>query len=213
MAKRINRYSRKEIRELAEMYLNTADSISVCSKKLGMAPSTAKALLDRAVIESVITSDEIDDMESKKKRNCREYGGEGAAIRIEQYYATLRSKKRTFDMPASDKTWYTRMYAFSGYTLEHMAQLYFMPKTMLEKAIEDAIKDNLIDEKTVNEIINKLVDDETGGKLLAEYESLMDLRAQNQQLAAMQRKYDKACKKSCKRATTSAGEQVSFWDT
>ena len=211
MARKAKKYARKDIREMAEMYLNTSQSISVCSKRLGISPSMGKKLLERAVIERVVTSEEVDDMESKEARNCREYGGEGAVVRIKNHFAELRKQRREFQLSDSDKALYTRLYAFSGYTLEHMAQVFFMAQSLLEEAIEGAVKDNLVDDSIVNEVVNALVDDKSGGKLLAEDESLMEIRAQNIQIDKMQRQYDRAVRKAQKMKNC-AGNQTSFLD-
>lgn len=163
MKQRIEQFTRKEIKQIAEAYANTnieqGVATSFCERFKIQGSGLFYKILKKAVIESIVSDEVARKMAKKAAENSEKYGGGKAArSRTESSYRNAFEMRKNFRFSDSQIKGYAMAYAKVPRDMspEEFASINCMTVALLEKTMIAAVIDFLVDEDTATCIMAKL---------------------------------------------------------
>ena len=182
MAKRTAKnFSRKKIWEIATEYANTVDAYSrdYYSREYGISYSTFYTLLERAVIESIVDEETVQNMARKAGNNAAGKAGEGARRRSEKHYEYLLLKRNMYILPKTEAMEYTIKYAYSAYDKRIFCKENYIGTKLFNRTVYKAVLENWVSDEVVIKLKEKSLQKNNSEKVLAFWERLLNYRNGN----------------------------------
>lgn len=159
MAKTARQFSKKEIYDIAVWYATSYHEISagIIADEYMISEATCRKLLDKAVILNVVNDKIVELMAAKAGYNSQVKAGTGGKKCSERHYDMLKAKRASYLPSKKEIIALAKGYAKSAQTKEQYSQDNYITKQLLDRIIYKAIIENLVNDKTVEELKIKSV--------------------------------------------------------
>jgi len=169
--------SRSEVWDVATRY---AGQVKYSHTDFEMAYNSSRsnfyAVLDRAVIENIVDTQTVENMEKKAARNAENKAGEAGRRRTKNHYAYLKSKRREFLLPKKDAIHMTEMYARSVYNKKTFCREHYISEQLLNRSIKKAVIENWVAESVVKQLKEKSTNQNPGAQTYKFWDELLMFR-------------------------------------
>lgn len=152
--KKITDFSRSEIRTIAKQYSRTDDILAI---KYQTSLETMYRILEKAIIQHIVSTEEIELMKKKAISNASSYASAGVIIRVQQHYDMLMQKRNEFLFSKSEAVAIIKDYLSSPLTLrEFCDENYLDTKTFLKTLIQVSVE-KYINNKDFKSVLSKFL--------------------------------------------------------
>lgn len=152
MTRTINDFSRPEMREICNEYVNSRDGsvrTRLC-QKYDITSNVFYAILRKSVIESVVSDDIVNKMSIRAAQNTSRHGGIGAYCNTLKAYAKYIEQRKEFEFSPVDKIFYVIEYANSQMSSDSFIAKYCIERELFNRTITSAIVEGLVNDTVVN---------------------------------------------------------------
>lgn len=179
MAKRTAKdFSRSKIGEIATQYAETPESYShtFFEKEYEISQTTFYTILEKAVIENVVSNETVLEMAGKASSNSSEKAGEPGETRSAKHYKYLIQKRKIYMLPKKEAIDLADRYSKSKLRKKEFAEKYYYTTALMDRTIMKCIIDCWIKDETVSLLKNKALQQHKSEEAIRFWDKLEEMR-------------------------------------
>lgn len=183
MRSAVKDFSRNQMKYISEAYAESGLEMSgsYFCETYEVTPSVFYAILKKSIIESVVSEEIGWKIAKKSAENTRLHGGTGAYSTTMRTYERYFDLRKEFEFPKSKRIQYAKEYAESPLPFNLYAKQNCISRKLLERTLNSAIVDNLIDDDTVRKLEAKAKSNNKSEFSFSFWERLWSSREKNKQ--------------------------------
>lgn len=160
-------FSRKQIHAIAEKYAcyGMEYSHKYFSREYKITEKTFYNLLEKAVIEGIVSDSTVEKMKQKAMSNAYKAAGENARIRSSKHYNYLICKRKEYRLNKKKTIELVTKYANLPLRKDEFAKENFITISLLNRTIRESIVQNLVSDKIVEKLKEKSLNKFQGKEL------------------------------------------------
>lgn len=182
MAKRTAKdFSRNMVNKIATKYAQTSGeySYNFFCREYGVTKHTFYAILERAIIQNIVSLDIATKIAAKAKANSEEKAGVGAGIRSERHYEYLFLKRKEYALNESESIMFTQKYADSKLPKNEFCEANYISVELLNRTIFKVIAENFVEDDIVAKLKEKSLEKDSSEQVVVFWKNLEQSRNEN----------------------------------
>lgn len=181
MARTVRKFSKAQIAEIANYYADpkTKHARDYFAEKYGINHKRFYAILEKAIIQGIVSDEIVKAMKYKAENNAREKVGNKAINRTREHYSRIMKQRKEYQLPKKQAVKIAKEYSITSVPKSEFARKNYMTVELLNRTIKRCIIENLIEDDVVRVLEMKSLAKDNSEKVQIFWRRLWEIRKEN----------------------------------